>query len=174
MLKTNLAVHVKPELTLVAASYHRADILERLLDYHFEHNYREICKLHEPAIQGNSLNLTIDYIVRFGNWGPDAERIKKIVARLEPLFKRIKLARNKVLAHNDLEALMDSSELGEFPEGLDEEYFLALQELVNEVHEKWLDGPYPFNDLARVDALGLLNILEKAKRGAIEQKKRGE
>ena len=51
--------------------------------------------------------------------------------------------------------------LGGFPEGLDDEYFAALQELVNAVHEKWLGGPYPFNDLAGADVEEFLHVLEK-------------
>lgn len=119
----------------------------------------QICKLHDPAIQKNSLNITIDYISRFGEWGADAERIQKIVVRLTTLFEKIKSARNKVLCHNDLEALMDSAALGEFPKGLDDEYFSALQELVNEVNGKWFDGPYPFNDLAGADVDEFLRTL---------------
>lgn len=122
----------------------------------------QICKLHDPAIQRNSLNITIDYISRFGDWGSDAEKIQKIVFRLTTLFEKIKSARNKVLAHNDLEALMNSAALGEFPKGLDDEYFSALQELVNEVNEKWFDGPYPFNDLAGADVDEFLHTLERA------------
>jgi hypothetical protein len=57
---------------------------------------------------------------------------------------------------------MDSVVLGEFTNGLDECYFSALQELVNMVHEKWLDGPYPFNDLAGADVDEFLDLLEKA------------
>ena len=44
---------------------------------------------------------------------------------------------------------MADAALGSFPEGADEEYFAALQALVNEVHEKWVGGPCPFNDLAQ-------------------------
>ena len=57
---------------------------------------------------------------------------------------------------------MGSAALGEFPEGLDDEYFSALQELVNAVHEKWLDGIFPFNDLAVADVEEFLHMLEKA------------
>jgi len=127
-----------------------------------EYSLLQICKLHDPAIQRDSVNITIDLIVRFGDWGPDVERINEHVLRLTGLFDKLKPARNKVLAHNDLEAIMESAALGGFPEDLDDEYFSALQELVNAVSEKWLDGPYPFNDLAGADVEEFLHVLERA------------
>ncbi len=127
-----------------------------------EYTLLQICKLHDPSIQNGSLNVSIEYIKRFGGWGPDAARIQKLVSQLHELFEKLKSARNKVLAHNDLETLMSSSILGEFPVGLDVQYFSVLQELVNEVHAKWLNGPYPFNDLAGADVDEFLSIIKKA------------
>ncbi|HLB05381.1 MAG TPA: hypothetical protein VJL62_01560, partial [Thermodesulfobacteriota bacterium] len=62
---------------------------------------------------------------------------------------------------NDLETFMHNSTLGEFPVGKDDEYFVALQDLVNEVHKKWADGPYPFNDLAIADVEEFLSVHER-------------
>lgn len=148
----------RTEITIAKAEY----FTSRLSIVTQEYVLLQICKLHDPAIQRNSLNLSIDYILRFGEWGPDKEKIQNIVSRLKVLFDKINPARNKVLAHHDLEVLMEVDTLGEFPNGLDDEYFTALQELVNEVHVKWFDGPYPFNDLANTDVEEFLNILERA------------
>lgn len=122
----------------------------------------QICKLHDPAIQGSSINITIDYILRFGQWGSDQERIQAIGSRLNTLFCRLKSARNKILAHNDLEALMSAAALGDFPSDLDNEYFSALRELANEVSCKWLNGPRVFNDLAGADVDEFLDRLDVA------------
>lgn len=127
----------------------------------------QICKLHDPAVQGSLINITINYILQFGDWGSDKEKIQGIVSRLNILFEKIKSARNKILVHNDLETLMDEKAiLGEFPEGLDEEYFLALQELANEVHMKWFKVPYSFkvkvNKLVGDYVDEFLDCLEKA------------
>jgi hypothetical protein len=81
---------------------------------------------------------------------------------LTALFDRLKPARDKLFAHNDLEAIMGATALGGFQEGLDSEYFEALQEFVNTVHEKWFGGPYRFNDLAGADAEEFLHILKNA------------
>ncbi|MBI5912780.1 MAG: hypothetical protein HY848_22855 [Betaproteobacteria bacterium] len=148
----------RTERTIRKAKY----FTERLAIITQEYTLLQICKLHDPATQKNSLNITIDYMVRFGDWGPHAEEMHRIVSRLDALFENLKSARNKVLAHNDLEALMNSATLGAFPKGLDDQYFSALQELVNVVHTKWFDGPYPFNDLAGADVDEFLYILEKS------------
>ena len=126
-----------------------------------EYCLQQIAKLHDPAIQGNSLNLTVDYMVLFGEWGGRADDIKRIHDKLLGLWERLKPARNKALAHNDLETLMADAALGSFPEGADNEYFDALQALVDDVHENWVVGPYPFNDLAKADVEEFLALLER-------------
>jgi len=57
---------------------------------------------------------------------------------------------------------MKNETLGEFPLGADEQYFKELQNLVNLVHEKWFECPYPFNDLAIADANEFIQLLKKA------------
>lgn len=127
-----------------------------------EYSLLQICKLHDPAIQQSKVNITIDYIVRFGDWGAETPAINQHALRLAALFDKLKSARNKLFAHNDLEAIMGATALGGFPEGLDDEYFEALQELVNTVHKKWLGGPYPFNDLAGADVEEFLHVMKNA------------
>lgn len=56
--------------------------------------------------------------------------------------------------------------LGGFSNDLDIEYFSALQGLANAVHEKWLGGPYPFNDLAIADVEEFLRVMERAESGS--------
>lgn len=150
--------NVKTETTIARAKY----FTSRLSVITQEYSLLQICKLHDPAIQKSAVNITIDYFVRFGDWGADTSEINQHALRLAALFEKLKSARNKVLAHNDLEAIMGAAVLGGFPEGLDDEYFAALQELVNAVHEKWIGGPYPFNDLAGADVEEFLHVLEKA------------
>lgn len=147
----------KTETTIGRVKYFTA----RLSIITQEYSLLQICKLHDPALQRASVNITIDYIVRFGDWGLDADKINGYALRLSQLFEKLKSARNKILAHNDLEAIMEASVLGEFHIGLDYEYFYVLQELVNAVHEKWVEGPYPFNDLAGADVEEFLHALEK-------------
>ncbi|SPF44044.1 hypothetical protein SBDP1_480027 [Syntrophobacter sp. SbD1] len=122
----------------------------------------QICKLHDPAKQRGSTNLTIDYMVRFGDWGSQAKGIKAIQKRLSALWDQLKrdCVRNKILTHNDLQTSVNNSPLGAFPEGFDDQYFQALQDFVNAVYDKWLGGPCPFDDLAESDVKEFLELLE--------------
>ncbi len=114
-------------------------------------------------MQNDNLNVSVDFVVRFGEWEDKDAEIKAIEARLLELWEHLKSARNKVLAHNDLDALLANEALGKFPEGEADLYFEALQELVDAVHDRWGDGgPYPFDDLAINDVLEFLNVLERS------------
>ncbi len=72
----------------------------------------QVCKFHDPAVQQGSVNLTIDYIVRFGDWGSSTPHIKSLQKKLQELWPYLKSARNKMLAHYDPEALMTNEPLG--------------------------------------------------------------
>ncbi|MBI5137481.1 MAG: hypothetical protein HZA24_09145 [Nitrospirae bacterium] len=128
-----------------------------------EYCLQQIAKLHDPAIQKDRLNLTIDYMIRFGNWGEQAEHIEGLQRKLNGLWECIKPARNKTLAHNDFETLMNDDALGSFPQGEDEKYFAALQALVDDVHEKWVGGPCPFDDLVKNHVVEFLAVLERSR-----------
>lgn len=125
-----------------------------------EYALLQIAKLHDPWRQRNSTNLTVGYIAECGEWGSRKPRIAAICNRLDTLHVRLRGARNKGLSHNDLETVVANENLGSFPEGADHRYFDALQDFANEVHVKWAGVPYPFNDLAKTDALEFLELLE--------------
>ena len=55
----------------------------------------------------------------------------------------IKPARDKILAHNDLETILHGSELGGFSEDADEQYWELLQEFLNIVYKKSVGTPAP-------------------------------
>lgn len=101
-------------------------------------------------------------MVRYGDWGDDKDKIDLMVKRLTVLFEKIRLTRNKILAHSDLEASIGTEIMGAFPDGLDVEYFSVLQELVDEISRKWSDGPFPFCNSAELDVEQFLDKLEKA------------
>ena len=48
----------------------------------------QIAKLHDPAVQNKFVNLTIDCMIMFGNWGAEEEKsIKQMQKKLSELFK---------------------------------------------------------------------------------------
>ena len=133
---------------------------ERLSVITQEYALLQIVKLHDPWKQSSLKNLTIDYMVKFGDWGADEPVVHEIADRLEDLSAKIRPARNKMLSHNDLDTVIRNASLGDFAEGDDDKYFAALQELVNTMHDRWVGGPYPFNDLAKADVREFLSYLE--------------
>ena len=129
-----------------------------------EYALHQIAKLHDPWKQRNSINLTIGYVVECGGWGEHKSQVDQITARLNDLHEAIRPARNKILSHNDLHTAVGNAALGRFAEGDDDSYFDALQDLVDLVHDRWIGGPYPFNDLAVADAHEFLHLLEQPPR----------
>ena len=125
-----------------------------------EYSLQQIAKLHDRAIQNGSTNLTVNYVISFGDWSEQKEELERMVTRLNILKERIIPARNKILSHNDLDTILADRPLGGFPEGEDEDYFRTLQDFVNVVHDRWFGGPYPFNDLTEADVHEFLYLLE--------------
>jgi len=138
------------------------DFTIRLSTITQEYVLLQICKLHDPAKQRESHNLTINYILSFDNWGEEEAQIKKFAEELSKLFQLLSPARNKILAHNDLKTHTLNTTLGSFSEDMSNKYFEVLQELANAVSAKWLGGPYPFNDLAKVDVEEFLEVLNRS------------
>jgi hypothetical protein len=139
---------------------HYGEPLGRLSIITQEYALLQISKLHDPAVQRDRINLSLEYVIKFGGWDKDTvTKLYKLYHDLEALAKKLRGVRNKILSHNDLAAILDASCLGEFEQGADIQYFESLQEFVNVVHEKTIGGIFPFNDLARGDAEILLTAL---------------
>ena len=75
-------------------------------------------------------------------------RLGALKAKLDAFAAVLRPARNKMMAHNDLNTILLRPTLGEFPDGADVEYFKNLQEFMDIV----AGAPRPFNDLIRNDA----------------------
>ena len=80
---------------------------------------------------------------------------------MDAFVKELRAPRNKVLTHSDLTAILKDEPLGTFEKDKDVMYFERLQRLVNIIHEKSIGGPFPFNDLAKADALLLAEAVAK-------------
>lgn len=127
-----------------------------------EYSLLQIIKLHDPAVQREQINLTLEYMVKFGGWDEKTtSQLQKLYEDLESLAKKLRSARNKVISHNDLSAILGAPLLGEFEQGADCKYFETLQEFVNIVHDKAVGGLFLFNDLAVNDAKLLLAALTR-------------
>ena len=122
------------------------DVLETPIGQCIERVYRmcleawisQVVRLDDPGEQRGNWNLSIGRLCEADGW-TDAERAKidRLRERLKGLPERLKPARDKIIAHNDLPVRLAGNELGGFPEGMDEDYFNALAELATMVWHKW-------------------------------------
>ena len=93
----------------------------------------QLAKLHDPAVQGRNINLSLDYMIERGHWEPEAKKeLIGLKSKMEEsLAGPIRIARDKILAHNDEPTLLNSKDLGSFATGEDETYFLNLREFAS-------------------------------------------
>lgn len=128
-----------------------------------EYSLQQIAKLHDPAVQGGKTNLTLDYVIRFGEWDPTTlSNLTALSDEMERLVGLpVKGSRNKVLSHNDVETIINETLHGAFEDGADERYFERLQEFMDIVHDKRFGGPAPLSGFARADVQVFIETLTK-------------
>lgn len=106
-------------------------MLQNILQENWVH---KLARLHDPAVQNSAINLSIPYIVEFGNWPPDIKsKLARLQDEMDALSKPLRFARNKAIAHNDLVTLLSDNSLGAFESGQDDKYFRALWEFASVV-----------------------------------------
>jgi len=127
-----------------------------------EHSLFQIVKLHDPAVQGKDINLSIDYIISYGGWNPEVtSKLEELRRKLEELATFIKPVRNKLYSHFDLATILKGEPIGGFPPGRDEEYFENLQEFMNIIHGEIIGGPHPYSMNSFTDAKLVLEIISE-------------
>lgn len=125
-----------------------------------EHSLLQIAKLHDPAIQGKNINLSIDYIISNGDWRPEVTmKLEQLRKQLDEFATLIKPVRDKLYSHFDLDTILKGEPIGGFPPGKDEEYFENLQEFANIVHQETIGGIFPFTTNSFSDAEVVLRII---------------
>ena len=138
-----------------------APALKRLNTICHEYSLLQIAKLHDPAITFGKPTMGIDYILKYGGWSePMLIKLKSLAEQLNMFERKLRAARNKVLSHNDLDAVMSNSRLGSFDKNDDAKYFQKLQEFVDLVHDEVIGGPWPFDDHVRRDAAALMAMIK--------------
>jgi len=126
-----------------------------------EYSLLQIVKLHDPAVMNGKVTLGIDYMLTYGDWS-DLVRghLEELANELNGFASSLRGARNKLLSHNDLATIVAGASLGEFVDGADQEYFKALQDFVNTIHDAVIGGPWPFNDLVKNDVAAFLATIK--------------
>jgi hypothetical protein len=135
--------------------------LGRLSVISHEYVLLQIAKLHEPTVVSGQITLGIEYVVKYGGWDQSVStKLSELADQLAMFAKGLRTVRNKVLAHNDLAAILSGSTFGEFEKNDDVKYFQTLQEFVNVVHSQVIGGPFPFNDLVKNEIADLMTIIK--------------
>lgn len=128
------------------------DFFNRLWKILQEYWLHEVAKLGDPAFQNGHSNLSIDYVYEHGIWPePVSTELGQLRSDLLRFAGKTRVARNKLLAHKDVETITSGISLGEFNEGEDDVYFEQLRRFASLAHEQYVGGPYPFDDLTRND-----------------------
>jgi hypothetical protein len=96
----------------------------------------EFAKITDPATTGKKENFTLDNLLMSIDWPQDIrEKLSWLREKTKGFRSHILGARHKLLAHTDKEAFLANRTLGEFPEGEDEVFLKALQEVCDITHE---------------------------------------
>jgi hypothetical protein len=137
-----------------------------------EHYMLQIVKLHDPAVQSGRINLTLDYIITYGNWDPETRsNLEGLKSELDGLLlKPLKPARNKIISHNDLETILAGDPIGQFDGDEDKEYFEKLQKFIDLVHNKSRFKPsygnslgsYQFSNAGNKQAIDFVDALHRS------------
>ena len=114
--------------------------LNHLCEATLKHLILEIAKLHDPKTQGKNKNLSMEFFEKQNSW-TDEEKIEitKIIEDTNNISKRIKSARDNIIAHNDRETILEELNLVVFFEGEDEIYFRSIGKFCTLIWSKW--GP---------------------------------
>lgn len=96
----------------------------------------EFVKVTDPPKSGKTENLTVDNLVVSIDWPPGIrEKFRLLSEKTKGFRSRVLEARNKLLAHTDKKAFLAEKRLGAFPEGEDEVFLKALEEICDIAHE---------------------------------------
>ena len=119
--------------------------LNRLNEISQEYIILQIANLHDPALQGRSENLSVDFFVNQEFWSEEEmSTIRDFALELDGLYKNIEDVRNKILAHNDRFVFRKRLPLGGFLEGDDEKYFRTLGQLCSMIWNKFSNRNWPY------------------------------
>ena len=129
-----------------------------------EYTILVICRLTGPARSSGKDNLSTR---RFTNLMREARcltpEIERLDARLREYGELLKPARDKIIAHSDLEVHADATVLGSHEEGQMEQFLEDLQAYFDAVGNAVGVGPSDFRHMPRAgDVIDLVRKLEKA------------
>lgn len=132
----NQLIKAEKENSLLTKS--APDFFQMLNTLFIKEFYLVACKLTDPAGKDTKKNLTVSTIVDQFGW-TDEQRctLNNQKEKLDSFRSKIVKARNKIIAHNNLETSIDNEldSLGAFDKGADNEFLETLEKFCNDVHK---------------------------------------
>ena len=101
-----------------------------------EYAYLQVAKLHDNMSIGKYKNHTIEFVIKqIPNNRKLLDSYNKFITDNVAFISPIKLARSKLIAHNDTSAIKNQGVIGAFPEGAEIPYFIFLKQLLDQIYE---------------------------------------
>jgi hypothetical protein len=128
----------------------------------------QVCKITDPAKdnRGNE-NFTVAHFLLNANFAADLDqekRLNELHAQIQEFRKKLKPARDKLISHSDLAAVMKGAELGAATEDEWGKFWSDLEKLLCILHEQAFGSPTHLNEVALLsDADNLIKALKQAK-----------
>jgi hypothetical protein len=126
-----------------------------------QYAYLQVAKLHDNISIGKYKNHTIEFVIKqIPNNQPLLDLYNKFITDNQAFISSIKLARSKLIAHNDTSAIQIQGTIGSFPEGAEIPYFYSLKQLLDQIYEHVGMGCFPdWPSIAEKDVEEFINIL---------------
>ena len=109
-----------------------------------EYAFLQVAKLHDNISIGKFKNHTIEFVIK---GLPDHQDLlkeyKDLCSQNDSFISSIKLARSKIIAHHDVEAVSRNSLLGDFPKNSNTIYFNNLHSLMDKLYKHVGMGCFP-------------------------------
>jgi len=128
-----------------------------------EYSFSQVAKINDPDESVGKKNLSLKYIVthcvKTDNYKDSYKKFREVNAEF---VEAVKLVRNKVTSHSDLEVYKSGELVGSFTEGQDEKYFDSLHGIISEGYNQLGFGPFPdWPHFIEDDAKEFMNKLTK-------------
>lgn len=129
-----------------------------------EYWMQQVAKLHDRAGKPGQHNLSVDYMLEFGDWeAVTGARLTALRNKMLPFATKMKMPRNKILAHNDVATITTATELGAFDQGEDDDYFKNLKKFTIIVISKILDEHFNYDNSVPADIALFMDAFDRGR-----------
>ncbi|GAA5072264.1 hypothetical protein [Lysobacter panacisoli] len=117
-----------------------------LSGFTLEYSLLQIVKLHDKSSVAGRENLTVDYILNYGEWAPGTlAELERLATQLRSFASNLRHVRNKALSHNDLPSILEGGVIGGFEGNEDVIYFENLGRFADIISREIRGAGFAFN-----------------------------